>query len=150
MKKLLAMLSGVLLLTFAGCGQTPANLANYRCDICWVDRRNLEQVSGSPTRSMFFDIFAPDANEHLRIFVESCWVGSIAPDYRLHFTVRYDVAELYAVLAVAESNVPFGVILDGETILLTTDIPGLKEVNVILAEHQEAVGFSYGIIRSIE
>ena len=143
-------MSGVFLFALAGCGQTPANPVDYRCDICGVDHRNLEQVSGNPTRSAFFDVFAPDANEHLRIFVESCLVGSIAPEYRLHFTVRYDVAELYAALSVAESNVPFGVILDNEAITLTTDIPGLKEVNVILAEHQEAAGFSYSIIRSIE
>ena len=102
MRKLLVILSGALLLALAGCGQTPTTPADYHCDICGVDHRNLEQVSGNPTRSAFFDIYSPNSDEHLRIFVESCWVGSIAPEYRLYFTVRYDIAELYAAIFDAE------------------------------------------------
>ena len=98
----------------------------------------------------FFEVYAPDSNEYLRIFVESCWSSSVAPQYRLSFVARYNIVGMYEAISLAESNVPFGVSLFDETITLTTDIPGLEEVFIMYYQRQPEVGFSYNMRRRSE
>ena len=131
-------------LLLSACGQ-----AQTVCDICGMNHiADFEAgLNGAPSGHPFFEVFAADSIEHLRIFAESCWAGSIAPEFRLHFIARYDIAELYSAISVAESNVPVGVTFDGETITLTTDIAGLEEVFITLSEWQREVGFAYNVRR---
>jgi hypothetical protein len=134
----------VILLFLSACGQTQTF-----CDICGVNHSAEFKagLNGASSHHAFFEVFAPDSNEYLRVFVESCWAGSIAPQFRLHFIARYEIAELYTAISNAESNVPFGITLDGETITLTTDISGLEEVFITLNENYRAVGFAYNMTR---
>ena len=161
MKKCFLLVIAMLLL-LVSCGQTettetvdfgqseniqPTESVDYLCDICGDDHRNLEQLNGVSSRHEFFSVWSHRSHDSLRIYIESCWSGSVTPQYQLHFIARYDIAELYAALSVAQSNVPFGVTFDGQTITLTTDILGLEEVYITLAERQYEVGFAYDIRR---
>ena len=144
MKRYFALVVAMIFLLVA-CGQT--ELVDYHCDICGADHRNLEQASGNSTRNAAFEVWAYDSSVYLRIYVESCWVGSVAPQARLYFISQYDIAELYAAISIAESNVPFEVTLDNEMITLTTDVLGLEKVYITLAERQWSTGFSYDMRR---
>ena len=91
----------------------------------------------------FFEIFTPDSNEFLRIFVESCWGSSVPPDLRLQFTTRYDIVGLYEAISNAYSNVPFEVSFADETITLTTGILGLEEVFITYHQIQREGGSNF-------
>ena len=124
------------------------------CDICGVNHQAAfeDGVSGAPFRNDFFEVFSADpySNEFLRIYVKSCWVGSIQSEFRLHFVARYDIAKLFDAISIAESNVPFEATFDNDIIRLTTDIVGLEEISITLNERQREVGYAFKIVRKFE
>ena len=146
LKKIYVVFAITFVLLLTACGQTQTY-----CEICGRNHRaDFEAgLNGAPSQQAFFEVFSPDpfSEEFLRVYVESCWTGSIEPQHRLHFVAQYDTAGLYAAISIAESNMPFSVMLDGETIMLTTDILGLEKIFIILNERQREVGFAYDIRR---
>jgi len=141
MKRLILVLLALsLLLVLTAC--------HNNCHIC--GRNHPRDANGEPTPVNFFEIYAPNSNELLRIFVESCWSGSVAPEYRLGFAASYDIVGLYEAISNAESNVPFEVSFDDLTITLTTDIVGLEEVFITYHQQQREVGFNYTMRRGGE
>jgi len=150
MKKYCMLFFIAIFLFLPACGQAE----QFICDICGVNHQAAfeDGVAGASSRHNFFNVFSADpySNEFLRIYVESCWAGSIQPEFRLNFVTRYDVAELYNTISIAESNVPFEAIFNNETIKLRTDILGLEEIFITLNEQQQDVGFAYTIRRGIE
>ena len=137
-KKCFAAFAAILLLLLTACG-----IVN--CGIC--GDRHRRNVMGGTARIAYFEVFARDSRQFLRIYVESCWGGSAPPDLRLSFVARYDIAGLYEAISQAESNIPFGVTFADETITLTTDRPSLEAVYITYHEQQPEVGFSYHMRR---
>jgi hypothetical protein len=151
MKKvfLLAPMLCLFFVLLAGCGQARPVI----CDICGVQHGAFEDaVAGASSHHDFFEAFTADpySNDFLRVYVESCWSGSIQPEFRLNFTARYDITELYNTISTAESNVPFGVTFDGETITISTNILGLEEIFITHHEQQREIGFIYTVRRRDE
>jgi len=143
MKKYYVLFIVAMLLFLFACSQV--------CDICGLNHQADAKagLAGSSSHHSYFEIFAPAtiSNESLRVYVASCWSGSITPEYRLGFITKYDIADLYSAISTAESNVPFDVINDGETIILSTNIIGLEEITISLDKQQQEVGFTYILAR---
>jgi len=123
----------------------PRPLGN--CDICGAQHQPRNVAGGTSHGVDFFEVYAEHGQGWLQIFVENCRATTITPTYRLHFTARYDIAELYTALLAANSNEPFAATFDGEAITLTTEIPGLEVVQISLSERQPPSGFAYTMLR---
>ncbi|MDR2532246.1 MAG: hypothetical protein LBC82_05320 [Oscillospiraceae bacterium] len=121
---------------------------NYNCDICGDQHSRRSDVGGEASPLEYFELFALDSNDYLRIYVKSCWSRSVHSHYRSAFYSRHNISEMYEVISVAESNVPFEVEFDGETITLTTTILGLEEV--LITSEQRDKGFTYRMKRNNE
>jgi len=143
MKKYCVLFIIAILLLLIACSQV--------CEICGLNHNADDRagLAGSPSRHAYFEIFAPASvsNESLRVYVASCWSGSITPEYRLGFISQYDITDLYTAISAAESNVPFEIIYNGETIILSTNIIGLEEITISLDKQQREVGFTYILTR---
>ena len=141
MKKCFFILGVMVVLSLTACN-------NYNCDICSDQHTRCSDVGGEVSPKEYFEVFALDSNDYLRIYVKCCWSSSVQAHYRSKFYSRYDISEMYETISVAESNIPFETEFDGETITLTTAIPGLEEV--LITSEQRDNGFSYNMKRSSE
>ena len=80
MKKYYMLFFIAILLFLSACGQATPVI----CNICGVQHGAFEDdVAGASSGHDFFEVFSADpySNDFLRIYVESCWAGSIQPEY---------------------------------------------------------------------
>jgi len=145
MKRILCVVFFAMLLFLFACSQA--------CEICGRDHKTdiSAGLAGASSRNAYFEVFAPatTSNESLRVYVASCWSGSITPEYRLGFVAKNDIADLYSEILIAESNAPFGATLHDDTIILTSDIIGLEEILILTDDQHREVGYAYTIKRTV-